>query len=167
MDVILNRRSIREYQDKLIPEAVIQDLLRAAMQAPSAGNEQPWQFVVINDQDKLDLIPTVHPHAHMLLKAPLAILVCADISLDLYDGAYWYQDCAAATENLLLAATVKRLGSVWLGVYPDQNRMQGLKNLFNLPEQIIPFSLVSLGFPTEIKKPAARFDKDRIHYNNW
>ncbi len=167
MDIILKRRSIRKYQNKKITKTDIEEILKAAMYAPSAGNEQPWEFIVIDDRAILDIIPTVHPYAQMLKEAPLAILVCFDLNKDHYYGYYLQQDCAAATQNLLLAATVKGIGSVWLGVYPDEKRVEDIRKLFNLPENIKPFSLISLGFPNETKTMPERFDINKIHYNNW
>jgi nitroreductase len=163
---ILSRRSIRKYTPEPIKEEVINELLEAAMSAPSAGNEQPWQFVVINNRHILDEIPNIHPHSKMLREAPLAILVCGDIEKEAHRG-YWMQDCAAAVENLLLAASAKGLGAVWLGVYPREDRVKGLRELLNIPHHVIPFALVSVGHPAEKKPPEDRFDKTKIHFNRW
>lgn len=166
MDTILSRRSIRKYTKEQVPDDVIKDLLRAAMSAPSAGNEQPWHFVVIRDRETLDEIPRFHPYSMMLKEAPVAILVCGDMRLLKYQG-YWVQDCSAATQNILLAAKAKGLGSVWLGVYPDEERVKNLRKLLGIPEEVIPFSLVSLGYPAEHKPPADRYDRARVHYDRW
>lgn len=166
MNAILLRRSIRHYTSEPVPAAMITDLLRAAMAAPSAGNEQPWQFVVINDRALLDRIPRFHPHARMLHEATTAILVCGDLSKVIHEG-YWVQDCAAATENLLLAATELKLGAVWVGVYPREERVAAFRDLLGIPQDIVPFTLVPVGFPDEEKGPVDRFDSRRIHYNAW
>ena len=103
LEAIHTRRSIRAYQDQPVPKELVQQILTAAMYAPSAGNAQPWQFVVINDRKLLQQIPKVHPHAPMAEQAPLAIMVCGDLDMEKYPGN-WPLDCAAAVENLLLAA---------------------------------------------------------------
>ncbi len=166
MEAILARRSIRKYTNKPVPDDVVGDLLRAAMSAPSAYNEQPWHFVVIRDREVLDKIPEFHPHTQMLHEAPLAILVCCDQNLKKTDW-FWPQDCAAATENILIAVQAKGLGAVWCGVYPRQELMDGMRRLLGLPEHITPFSLVAIGYPAEEKPPANRYDESRVHYDRW
>jgi len=166
LDPILKRRSIRRYTEREVSEEVVMGLLKAAMSAPSAHNQQPWEFVVITERDLLDAIPGFHPYSRMLTGAPLAILVCCNTS-NLAAEDFWPQDCAAATENILLAATSSGLGSVWLGVYPKEELMKGLKDLLSLPDHIRPFALVSLGYPAVEKEPSDRFDPARIHRNGW
>lgn len=166
MEAILQRRSIRRYTTETVPEETVRELLRAAMSAPSAGNEQPWHFIVVDDRTILNEIPKIHPYAQMLRTAPLAIVVCGDLQKEGYPG-FWPQDCAAATENLLLAATAHGLGVVWVGVHPLKEREQGLQKLLHLPEHIIPFAIVPIGHPAEHLPPASRFDQSRIHRNTW
>lgn len=166
LETILSRSSIRKYTTQAVSAEIVEKLLRVAMSAPSAGNHQPWHFVVIDDRELLDAIPAVHPYSQMLKEAPLAILVCGDLQLDKQAGL-WVQDCSAATENLLLAAHALKLGAVWLGVYPREKRMAGLRELLLLPENVIPFSLISIGHPAEEKSPSNRYQKARIHHNRW
>ncbi len=166
MEGILTRRSIRKFTDKSVTKEIIDDLLRAAMQAPSAGNNQPWHFVVIDDRKILDKVPDFHPYSKMLKEAPIAILVCAQVTTEKYCD-YWVQDCSAATQNLLLAAHAKGLGAVWLGMYPRQERVTGIQELLGLPADIIPLSLNAIGYPAEKKEPADRYNKDKIRYNKW
>jgi len=166
MDAILSRRSVRRYTAEPVGDEVIKELLEAAMSAPSAGNEQPWQFVVIDDRQILDEIPKFHPHAQMLKEAPLAILVCGDEKFYKYKE-YWIQDCSAATENILIAVQAKGLGAVWLGVYPLKERIVGLQKLLSIPENVTPFSLISIGYPAEQKPRANRYDDSRVHRNRW
>lgn len=166
LQAILSRRSIRQYTGQPVSEDDITELLRAAMAAPSAGNEQPWQFVVIRDRQTLDAIPNHHPYATMVRQAPVAILVCGDLDMEKHAG-YWVQDCAAATQNILIAAHARGLGAVWLGVYPREERMAGLQKLLGLPERIIPFALIPVGYPAEDKPPANRYDPARVHLNRW
>ena len=166
MKAILTRRSIRKYKPQAVPDEIITELLTAAMCAPSAGNEQPWEFVVINDRKLLDRIPEFHPYATMLKEAPVAILVCGDLKREKHKG-YWVQDCSAATENMLIAVNEKKLGAVWLGIYPREERVAGLRKLLGIPENIVPFSLIAIGYPAEVKEPADRFDPSRVHQNRW
>ncbi|HZJ58054.1 MAG TPA: nitroreductase family protein [Clostridia bacterium] len=166
MNVIFKRRSIRAYTDRTVPDELIEKVLRAGMAAPSAGNQQPWHFVVIDDRNTLNEIPKIHPHSDMLREASHAIVVCGDIPSQKYEG-YWVQDCSAATQNMLLMATELGLGSVWLGVYPIEDRIEALKNLFGMPDEVIPLCIVSIGYPAETKEPEDRFDASRIHKNKW
>ena len=166
MEAILTRRSIRQYTDRPVPDEVVTDLLKAAMAAPSAGNQQAWQFVAINEREILDEMPTIHPYSRMVKQAPLAILVCGDMALETNKG-YWVQDCSAATQNLLLAAHANGLGAVWLGVYPREQRVVDFRKLLGLPGHVVPLALVSIGYPAEEKSPANRFDPAKVHYNGW
>lgn len=168
MDTIKNRRSIRKYTDQEVTEETLRELLEAGMCAPSAGNERPWHFIIVKERDHLEEIMKVHQYSRMLKEAPLAIVVCADLTLNKYPGKdYWIQDCAAATENILLAAQEKGLGTCWLGVYPTEERVQGLKKILNLPENVIPVSGIAVGYPAESKAPIERYDETRVHRDRW
>jgi nitroreductase len=166
LEAIKTRRSIRKFTGKTIPDAIVNQLLESAMYAPSARDTQPWHFFVVTQKELLQNIPKVHPYANMLYEAPLAILVCGDMSIE-HIPEYLAIDCAAATENILLAAHDLGLGSVWIGVYPRMERIEPLINLFGLPEHIIPISLVAVGYPNEIVEIPERVKKSRIHYNKW
>lgn len=166
MKAILNRRSIRQYTLEPVSDQDVTDLLTAAMSAPSAGNEQPWHFIIIKDREILDAIPKFHPYSQMLKQASVAIVVCADMQLEKFKG-YWVQDCSAATENLLIAVQAKGLGAVWLGVYPMEDRVQGLRNLLDLPKHVIPLNIIPVGHPSETMPPANRFDPSKIHSEKW
>jgi nitroreductase len=166
LEAIHTRRSIRKYLDRPVPEEMVQKLLAAAMQAPSARNEQPWQFVVIDDRAMLAGIPGFMPNAAMAVGARLAILVCGDLELEKSPG-YWVVDCAAAVENMLLAAHALGLGAVWCGVYPREPRMAGLKRLMGLPENVVAHSLVVLGHPGEQVPAVDRYLPERVRRNRW
>ncbi|MFD3156800.1 nitroreductase family protein [Haloimpatiens sp. FM7330] len=163
---ILNRKSIRKYKDIKVSEEIVEELLRAGMQAPSAGNEQPWEFIVLRDKAIMKKITEVHPYSKMLLNTDVAIVVCGDKSKELFKG-FWVQDCSAAVENILLAVEGKGLGAVWLGVYPLKDRVDALKDLLNLPKSVIPLSIIPIGYPDEQREAVNRFDKTRIHYDRW
>ncbi|EJG08060.1 MAG: nitroreductase family protein [Methanofollis liminatans] len=166
IEAIMTRRSVRAYTAEPIGDEEIESLLRAAMQAPSAVNEQPWEFVVIRDRALLDQVPAFSPYASMAKKAPLGILVCADTRRLAIEG-FWPQDCAAATENLLLAAHVLGLGAVWTGAYPMKDRVDGFARLCRLPEGVVPFCFVVVGRPAHRTAPANRFLPARVHENLW
>jgi nitroreductase len=166
LEAISGRRSIRKYTAESVSEAAVETLLRAAMSAPSANDDQPWHFVVIRKRALLDQIPAFHQYAKMLAEAPLAILICGDEKAAGHQG-YLIQDCSAAVENLLVAAHATGLGAVWLGIYPREPRIQGMRDLLGLPPQILPIALVAIGHPGERKPPSNRFKKDRIHLDRW
>lgn len=166
IEAILTRRSIRKYINKQVEQEKVNLLLNAAMSAPSAGNKQPWHFIIVNEKQILDRIALVHPHAKMLNEAPLAIVVCADLKLDYHPG-YWIIDCSAAIQNILISARALDLGTVWLGVYPRKDRVDAISQLFQLPENIIPHSIVAIGYTNEPFYKVDRFDSNKIHYNKW
>jgi len=166
LEAIKTRRSIRKFKPQEISKEIQRELLEAAMLAPSAGNEQPWQFVVIDDRKILEQIPQICPTASMCRQSPLAILVCSDRNLEKYPD-FWVQDCSAATQNILLAAHALGLGAVWAGVYPMKERVEGFRKMFLLSEEITPFALIALGYPDEEPVPARRFRVERVHYNRW
>jgi nitroreductase len=160
MEAILTRRSIRKYTAEAVPDEWIKDLLQAAMSAPSAGNQQDWHFVVVRNRQMLDDMARVHSHAP-LTGAPLAILVCGDLQRESHKG-FWVQDCAAATQNLLLAAHAKGLGAVWCGCYPREERAAGLGKVLGLPEHVMPLALVVIGYPAEHKDRQDRYDPAKV-----
>lgn len=166
LDAIHTRRSIRKFEQRTVPEELVERLLAAAMQAPSARNQQPWQFVVIDDHALLAKIPEFMPNASMVAQAPIAILVCGDLKLEKSEG-YWVVDCAAAVQNMLLAAHALGLGAVWCGVYPRPNRMESLKQMLGLPEEVQAHSLVVFGYPDETVRPENRYRTDRVRRNRW
>ncbi len=165
LDVILSRRSIRHYTNQPVAPEFTEQILRAGMAAPSARNGQPWHFVVVTDRAMLNAIPTIHPHASMVREAAFAIVVCGETSGEV--EGYWVQDCSAAVENMLLAAHGLGLGGVWLGVYPRPERVEPVKQLFDLPVHIDPLCILPFGYPAEHKEPADRYDPGRVHQNRW
>jgi len=167
MDPVLSRRSIRKYTKKQVAKETITTLLKAAMLAPSADDERPWHFIVVTDDEIKRQISNIHSYANAADNAPVVILVCGDETLQKIQG-FWVQDCSAATENILIEAQTQGLGAVWMGVYPIEGRIEALRQLLGIPGHIIPFSLVALGYPAELKEPGNRFDESRIHlYNKW
>jgi nitroreductase len=165
-DGLITRRSIRKYSDYPVSRDIIEKIVKAGMYAPSAVNCQPWHFVIIDDTKIFNDIMDVHPYSKMLEGAQWAILVLGDEKLEHAPG-YWAVDCGAATQNILLAAHAEGLGAVWLGLHPREERKKAISELFSLPDHILPFSLISLGYPAEEKETPDRYKKDRIHYNQW
>ena len=136
------------------------------MYAPSAGNQQPWHFVIITDRKIITEIPKFSPYAQMAEKAPLSILVCGDASNDRF-GPLWMQDCSAATQNILLAAKALGIGAVWTAAYPREDRVEGFRKLFKLPKNIMPFALIPMGYPDEDPKKEISYREERVHLNKW
>lgn len=169
LEAIFKRRSVRKYVKKEIEDDKVEVLLKAAMYAPSAGNEQPWHFVVVKNRELLKKLAEAHPNGKMLNDAALAIVVCVDKKLSKYKVDMWVQDCSASTQNILLAATALGIGSVWLGVYPVEKRIKDVSETLRIPEDITPFSIVSLGYPENevFKELPERFKKERIHFDGW
>jgi len=166
MEAILTRRSIRKYTSEPVTDDEVKQLLRAAMHAPSAGNQRPWEFIVIRDKETLNEITGIHKYAQMLKQAQVAIVVCGDVKKQKYDG-FWVQDCSAATQNMLLAATALGLGAVWLGVHPVVERVEDLRKILGIPVNVVPLSIVSVGRPGEEREAADRYDESRIHMHRW
>ena len=166
LEAIHTRRSIRKFDGAPVSPEQIEVLLRAAMAAPSAGNAQPWRFVVVTDRAILDRIPDIHPYAAMARTAPAGILVLGDASLEKYPG-YWVLDCAAAIQNMLLAARATGLGAVWTGIYPTPERVAAFSRLFALPGHVIPHSLVVVGHPAQTPAPVDRFNPSRVDENTY
>ncbi len=168
LKAIMERRSVRDYEDRQVPDGVIENLLRAGMYAPSAMNSQPWEFLVIRDAEKKKAASKIGTYWKMLPEAPLGILVMAN--LEGYRASakeFFIQDCSAAAENILLAAEAQGLGGVWLGLYPKKDRMEALRELFEIPESIIPFSMLSIGYPAKKPKPHTGFHAEKVHYDKY
>ena len=166
MDPVMARRSIRKYTEEPVSDDQVRRLLEAAMAAPSAGNQQPWHFVVVRDRGLRERVPGIHPYAEMVRQAPVAILVCGDPTLEKHKG-FWVQDCSAATENILVEAVQLGLGAVWLGIHPVEERVEAFRLAFGLPKHVIPLAMIAVGHPAEQKPPADRFDPARVHHDRW
>jgi nitroreductase len=164
---IISRRSIRNYTGEIVDEEIIRSIIRAGMYAPSARNRRPWHFIIIDNRNVLKRIMEVHPYSSMLAEASHAIVVCGDQELENGPG-YYRVDCAAASQNLLLAAHSKGLGAVWLGVVPREERIKSISNILGLPSHIIPVSIISIGVPAKITSSLPdRFEEQKIRKNKW
>lgn len=163
---IMTRTSVRSYLDKPVEDSKIDTLLHAAMAAPTAMNTQPWHFVVIKDRATLDKIAEVTPNARMAAEAPLAIVVCGNMTNEHADVVrmFWTQDLSAATENLLLQAHAMGLGAVWTGTYPDQQRCDAVSSLLSLSDNLIPLCTVVIGYPKGEQTPKDKWNPDNVTY---
>jgi nitroreductase len=162
LKTINTRRSVRKFKSTPVGEKDIHDLLEAAMNAPSAVNEQAWQFVVMSGNVLDDFLSI---NSNTPRSAPVAVLVCQDLTAEKAKG-YSVQDCAAATQNILLAAHAKGLSAVWTTVFPDN--IKAIRSLLNIPESIQPFSCVPVGYRAESEKDvASRFNDKKVHHQSW
>ncbi len=179
MTNILNRKSVRSYTGDTIPAKVMENLLRAAMAAPSGRNIQPWSFVVLNDTSRYDEIFGENFNMGMYKQSAAVVVVCADTTVvrpprDNPDApavqqpnGIWRDDMGAVTENLLLAVEAHGLGACWTACYPYADRMEPVKKALGLPATVVPYSVVPIGYPAGDEQPKDKWDASRIHYNNW
>lgn len=171
LDNIASRKSVRSYTDQPVPDEMVEQLLRAAMAAPTAMNRQPWEFIVVNDRDTLDALAGKLKYAKMLAQAPLAIVVCSETMITLKDGTkvennFWEHDASAATENLLLAAEALGLGAVWTAA-SDGERSAAVREALHIPGTIMPLCVIPIGFPAGNDQPKDKWKPEKIHYNSW
>lgn len=162
MSVIYERVSIRKYQDRPVEPEKTEAMLRAAMQAPSAANQQPWEFFVVTDREKLAQLSQVHPYAGMVKDAPAAIVSAYRTDCRLPE--YVQIDLSIAMENLWLETCAQGLGGVWLGIAPQEERMTAVERILAMPDTLRAFAVFPYGYPAEQRRQQDRFDASRIHY---
>ncbi len=167
MNAIFTRRSVRKFCDKPVEPDKIEKLLRAAMQAPSASNQQPWEFIVVQGRENLDNLSSYNQYAKSLKTATAAIIILCNKTRFKF-GEYWEQDLAAATQNILLQATEMGLGSVWYGTAPDKTRIATIQKMYELSENLVPFSVIGIGYPQDPNANSFvdRYDATRVKYIN-
>lgn len=164
IDILLSRRSIRQFTPEPVSRETLILLLKAAMAAPTACNSQPWEFIVVTEPEILDQIRSRFLFARY--NAPAAIVVCgnADIAHNTEGRKSWVQDCSAATENILIAAAGMGLGAVWIGVYPYPSKIKPVADSLGIPENVTPLSMVLVGHPAEKKEPRTQYDEHRVYW---
>jgi nitroreductase len=163
-ELIEKRHSVRKYRnDQPVTKDQLKRMLEAAMFAPSACNSRPWEFIAITKRDTLDEIARIHPFATMCGTATAAIVVVA-IPQEGKPAGYFPQDCAAATQNILLEAASMGLGSCWCGVYPRTELMAKIGALLHITEPKMPFNVIALGTPDEVPVPRGFFDESKVTY---
>lgn len=163
LDLIKKRRSIRSYTDEPVSEADVKKLLEAAMAAPSANNRQPWEFIVVHDEELRRQLAETHPWSDMCADAPVVFVVCAHGR----SSSHWVEDASAATENLLLAAAGLDLGAVWVGIYPRDRRENHVREVLELPSELRVLCLVPVGHPAESKPPHTKYNESKVHYDGY
>ncbi len=169
---IMTRTSIRSYLERPIGDDEVRKILEAGMSGPSCANRRDWSFVVVRDRETLNKMADANGRpATPLRKAALGILVCGDLQKAFQPAPdYWIIDGAIAAQNMILAAHAMGIGSVWLGTYPQMERVQGQAALFGLPEHIVPHSVIAFGYPDpEEEGPARenRYEADCVHFETW
>jgi nitroreductase len=160
LDFVCRRRSVRSFQKKSIPDEILEVLLKAAMAAPSGNNAQPWEFVIVREPKIKEDLSRVHPWVHMAAEAPAAVVVLGDRS-----SKWWEHDCAAATENLLLAAANLGLGAVWCGIKEDHE--MAVRRILGVPGQLGVLCILPIGYPAESPAPHTKYRKDKIHQDRY
>ena len=177
LDVIMSRKSVRSYTDQAVSDQQVETILRAAMAAPSGMNVQPWRFVVVRDQAVKDVL--AGGFNKMIAQAPVVFVVCgettilrksrgeADAEPVLMENGNWTADCAAATENLLLAVEALGLGAVWTACYPYDDRMNPAREVLGLPDNVTPYCIVPCGYPAGDDQPKDKWKTENIHYDKW
>ncbi|NLO09627.1 MAG: nitroreductase family protein [Clostridiales bacterium] len=168
MDIIFNRRSIRRYKKQAVEQVKIERLLKAAMQAPSAANQQPWEFIVVQSKESLRKLAEISQYSKMVVDAPLALVLLGNKDR-MKSQRHWEQDMAASAQNILLEAVHLGLGGVWIGVAPLQDKMDIVSKQYELEDRLSPFCVISIGYPDEGQehKFVDRFDPERIHYEKY
>ncbi len=172
LENILERKSVRKYTDQPIEKEKVELILQAGMSGPTAVNARPWSFIVVDDKEVLAKMADANGRAAGCLKdAALGILICGDLDRAFERAPeYWVIDGAIAGQNMILAARELGIGSVWLGTWPQEGKVANQKELFNLPDSIIPHSIIAFGYPDgdfPDGKSKLNWEEDRVHYNGW
>jgi nitroreductase len=169
LNAILSRHSARRYAKKKVPLPLLKKIILAGMAAPSAGNEQPWHFIIMSDAKALSKMKEFNSYSKTGQEAPCGILICADLKLQNYSGleGLWIEDCAAAAENMFIEATALGLGAAWTAVHPMKERVEGYRKLLHFPKNIVPIVFMPIGYMAEKPAKENRFKKERIHYGKW
>lgn len=159
---IFHRVSVRNFLEKEVEEEKVKRILKAAMAAPSAGNQQPWEFYVIKNRKILQELANTSPYAKCVSNAPMAFVVC--YKSDVMHPEYCDIDASIATQNMLLAIDDLELGAVWLGIAPIKERMMAVDKVIHVKEGLTSFAIVPCGYPDREYPEKDRFDESRIHY---
>ncbi|MBR0136828.1 MAG: nitroreductase family protein [Erysipelotrichaceae bacterium] len=171
VETILNRRSIRKFTDRKISEEDIRTILSCGMSGPSAVNARDWSFVVVDNKEEIKKWAEASGRAGRIIEnSAMSILICADRNRS-FKGApdYCIINGSIAGQNMILAAAELGIGSVWLGIWPQQEKVETQTNYFHLPENIVPHSIIAFGYPDEDKSGLEHLDyeEDRVHRNKW
>jgi len=165
---IFKRRSIRKFTDQPVSHETVKQLLEAGMAAPTATNCQPWEFIVVDDQEQVKELKKNMPFGKY--NAPLCIVVCGNPSISNHVTAarmFWVQDCSAAIENMLIAAVGLGLGSVWCGIHPIPTLAKRIRSVLNIPDHVFPLGMIEIGYPAEEKPARTQYNERRIHWQEY
>nr|WP_295000508.1 nitroreductase family protein [uncultured Methanobrevibacter sp.] len=166
MSLIFKRYSVRRFTDENVPDEKIENLLKAGMQAPSAGNQQPWEFIVVSDEEDKLAISGMHEYAKPAGNASHLIVTLGNLNECRFHMMI-EQDLGACNENILLQATHEGLGAVWLGFHPIEDRVLKLKEYLNIPDYCIPFSVICVGYPAHEGEVKLRYDESKVHIDRY
>lgn len=168
LEAIFKRKSVRHFTGEKLSANEIEILLRAGMAAPTAVNMQPWEFIVVNDTNLLQTMSENLPHAKMLERAAVGIVVVA-VPEKAHRGwkEYAIIDCCCASENILIAAESIGLGGVWVAVYPNIDRIEFVRKILAIPQFAIPLNVITIGRPTGEDQPKDKFISEKIYFNKW
>ena len=162
MEEIFTRRSIRKYKDEEITEESLHQILKAGMNAPTAKNLKPFEFVVVRNKEKLEQLSNATKYSHFVKDSNVTIIV---LGKELSE--FWQQDLGAVTQNILLQATTLNIGSCWIGVAPNKDNEQYVREELNIPNDVRVFSMITLGYAKEPKDKNDNYYEDRVHYDKY
>ena len=164
MNAIFHRVSIRKYKEQEVEQEKIERMLRAAMAAPSACNQQPWEYYVVTNKNKIEALSKTSPYTGCAKHAPLVFVACYRKEEGIIAPSYQEIDLSASVENLLLEADELGLGAVWMGIAPGIERMEAVRKVLDLPERLNAFALIPCGYPAESRPQQDRYEEKRVHY---
>lgn len=169
LENIFSRKSVRNFTDQIVSDSDLEQLVKVGMAAPTAGNKQPWHFIIVTDRSVLDEFADNLQYAKMLKQAPAAIVVCGDTTktFEGIEEEYWIQDCSAASENILLAVESMGLGAVWTAFHPMLDRIALARKLLELPEHIKPLNIIAIGYPKGNTPPKDKWNTASLHWQKW
>ena len=163
---IVSRRSVRRFTEQPVEKDIIEDVIKAAMYAPSAHNAREWEFVVVDDKALIEAISETSPYAKFAKSAPVVVVICGNTEKEKVAG-FWVQDCSAAMQNMLLAVHSKKMGATWCGIHPIADLEMAIQELLELPGHIIPLGLCVMGYTEHSPRQPDRFEPEKIHYNKY
>jgi len=167
LEAIHTRRSVRQFTDEPVTDEQVDVLLRAAMAAPSAHNQQPWRFVVVRDPETLARLAAATKYAAPIGRAQLGIVIVADTNSSKLAEDLWVIDCSLAGENMMLAARAEGLGSVWLASWPYEGYMAAIAQIIHAPEGVVPVGMFAVGVPASPGPVVDRFHPEWVHQERW
>ena len=179
LDVIMSRTSVRSFTGDPVSQEQLETILKAGMAAPTAMNSQPWRFVVVTDKEKIASVFGSGFRGEMFHAAGAVIVVCGQTTMMMkpfgqpdaqeteVPNKFWFEDCSAAAENILLAAHALGLGAVWTAGYPAEERIAPIAEALGIPSNIVPLCIIPIGVPAENPTPKDKWKPENIHWEQW